>query len=321
MAGYGKSQAKSGAGFQIGAGDIACCLVFGGAENLVITPSKLKRRLKSILDVNRDRGSQVGQIALMMAYKQLCHERVPPDLRDTGFRVHSQNEEDGLLLYIFAVIGATNRKCIEICCGDGIECNCANLILNHRWIGMLVDGNRQNTSKAQEFYENAKDSMFWPPVVLNEWITAENVNELVERNGFGGAIDLLSLDLDGIDYWVWRSLTAASPRVVVLEFNHLWGPEISVTVPYRPDFRAELTQFGSDYAGASLAAFVKLGHEKGYRLVGTNAIATNALFVRNDIQSEWFPEISPSSCFWHPRARFGMQKHLPGVKAKSWEAV
>jgi hypothetical protein len=80
---------------------------------------------------------------------------------------------------------------------------------------MLVDGNRQNTSKAQEFYENAKDSMFWPPVVLNEWITAENVNELVERNGFGGAIDLLSLDLDGIDYWVWRSLTAASPRVVV----------------------------------------------------------------------------------------------------------
>jgi len=80
VAGYGKSQAKSGAGFQIGAGDIACCLVFGGAENLVITPSKLKRRLKSILDVNRDRGSQVEQIALMMAYKQLCHERIPPDL-------------------------------------------------------------------------------------------------------------------------------------------------------------------------------------------------------------------------------------------------
>ena len=112
-----------------------------------------------------------------------------------------------------------------------------------------------------------------------------------------------------------------SPRVVVLEFNHLWGPEVSVTTPYRDDFVGEFTKYGSDYAGASLAAFIKLGKRKGYRFVGTNEVATNAFFVRNEIECDWLPEVDPATCFGHPRAQFGMQERLPAVKDKEWVAI
>jgi hypothetical protein len=245
----------------------------------------------------------------------------PLNLKDVGFRIHSQHEEDGILLYIFSLIGNTNKKCVEICAGDGIECNTANLIINHRWIGLLCDANEKNIKKAKRFYSINPNTKYWPPKIRKKWITKSNVNRLIKENGFHGEIDLLSLDIDGIDYWLWKEISCISPRVVVLEFNHLWGPKTSVTVPYQDDFVAESTEYGSDYAGASLNAFVKLSKKKNYRLVGTNAIATNAFFIRNDILCAWLPEIDPSTCFDHPRAEFGMKHRLPGVINKEWVKV
>ena len=232
------------------------------------------------------------------------------DIRKVGFKG-----------FIFSLIGTTDKKCVEICSGDGIECNTANLIINHRWIGLLCDGNDKNTNRAKKFYSSHPDTKYWPPTIVTEWITKDNVNEFIEKNGFSGEIDLLSLDLDGIDYWIWKEISVISPRVVVLEFNHLWGPDKSVTVPYDENFVAEFSKYGSDYAGASLQAFVKLSRNKGYRLVGTNAIATNAFFIRDDISCNWLNEIEPSQCFTHPRAIFGMTHRLPMVKDKVWEEV
>lgn len=245
----------------------------------------------------------------------------PISLRNTGFRVYSQHEEDGILLYLFSLIGTVNKRCVEICAGDGVECNTANLILNHRWLGLLCDGNAENIETARKFYSTHQDSRFWPPVILKRWITRSNINELISSNGFSGEIDLLSLDIDGVDYWIWKEIACISPRIVVLEFNHLWGPDASVTVPYRDDFVARFTSNGSDYAGASLAAFVSLGKTKGYRLVGTNAIATNAFFLRDDIQCKWLPEVSSASCFDHPRAQYGMKERWPNIKDEPWQEV
>lgn len=257
-----------------------------------------------------------------MLYKNSQYSNaIPLSFKDVGFRVHSQHEEDGIILYIFSLIGTTNKKCAEICAGDGIECNTANLIINHRWIGLLCDGNEVNIKKAKDFYSKNLDSKYWPPTIIKEWVTKENINDLIKDNGYTDAIDLLSLDIDGNDYWLWKELNIISPRVVVLEFNHLWGPDVSVSIPYNEDFVCEFTKYGSDYAGASLRAFVKLGKKKGYRLVGTNEIATNAFFVRNDILCNSLPEINPSSCFSHPRAVFGMSERLPTVKNMDWIEV
>lgn len=264
----------------------------------------------------------VTQTSLSILYKQHFHSGCSPlTFREVGFRVHSQFEEDGILLFIFSLIGATNRKCVEVCAGDGIECNTANLLINHRWTGLLCDGNAANIARARQFYSSNPDTRHWPPVIIKEWLTKHNVNSIIKDNGFGGEIDLFSLDIDGVDYWLWEAISCISPRVVVLEFNHLWGPESSVTVPYRDDFVAEFTQYGSDYAGASLSAFVRLNRRKGYRLVGVNAISTNAFFIRNDILCDWLPAIDVSTCFDHPRAQFGMRHRLPGVKDKEWMEV
>jgi len=263
-----------------------------------------------------------AQLVLAMQYRSLVRAGASPlSFAEVGFRACSQHEEDGILLYVFALIGTTNKRCVEICAGDGIECNTANLILNHRWIGLLCDGDLRNVERGRRFYARHPDTRIWPPVFEHAWITAENANAVVERNGFAGEIDLLSLDIDGIDYWLWKALDCVSPRVIVLEFNHLWGASASVTVPYDPHFKAQCSADGSDYAGASLAAFVKLGKQKGYRLVGTNAIATNAFFVRSDIPCDALPEIDPSQCFSHPRARYGMTHRLPRVKDMPWERV
>lgn len=266
--------------------------------------------------------SAVNQVALMMQYKGLfAAGQAPPQLREVGFRVNSQHEEDGILLFIFALIGVTNKTCVEICAGDGIECNTSNLIINHKWTGLLVDGNEVNVNTAKEFYSRHPNTMIWPPEIRKAWITRDNVNKTITDGGVAGSIDLLSLDIDGIDYWLWEAITAIDPRVVVLEFNHLLGPERSVTVPYNDSFVAEFTKYGSDYAGASLAAFVKLGKKKGYRLVGTNAFATNAFFIRNDVKHPWLEEVSAASCFDHPRAQFGMKVRYPAVADKQWVEV
>lgn len=301
---------------------------FAKMRNYLISPvlDEYKKNTSNCVVVKeipqQDNVSAINQKILQNMYRQQYYSGNPMlTFREVGFRVHSQHEEDGILLFIFSLIGTTNKHCVEICAGDGIECNTANLIINHRWIGLMCDGNEKNIANAKKYYEEHLETKYWPPVIVKEWVTKENVNELIQANGFSGEIDLLSLDIDGIDYWLWKEISCIRPRVVVLEFNHLWGPDIAVTVPYRPDFVAEFTQYGSDYAGASLQAFIKLGKSKGYRLIGTNAIATNAFFLRDDISCDWLPEIDPASCFNHPRAQFGMNKRLPGIKNKQWTLV
>jgi hypothetical protein len=287
--------------------------------------SLAQNQLKVRSSLRRDdalRGAAATQKMLSAQYRQqYLAQLAPVNFRDAGFRLYSQHDEDGILLLIFAIIGTLNGRCVEICAGDGLECNTANLLVHHRWQGLLVDGNLTNVQHARLFYGQHANTRFWPPTVVQAWITRNNVNELIRSNGFGGEIDLLSLDIDGIDYWLWEQIDCISPRVVVLEFNHLWGPDAAVTVPYRDDFVAEFSAYGSDYAGASLRAFVKLGRIKGYRLVGVNSIATNAFFIRADIDCSWLPEIDPSACFDHPRARFGMTHRLPLVRDKAWIEV
>jgi hypothetical protein len=218
-------------------------------------------------------------------------------LLESGFRCFSQNDEDGVLLHIFSVLGTTNKKTVEICAGDGVECNSANLIIHHGWRGLLFDGDEQNIATGKQFYARCRDTFFYPPVLCHAWITAENVNDLVAGGGFAGDIDLFSLDMDGMDFWIWKALTCIRPRVVVLEFNSRWGPYASVATPYQPDFRPDWDRQPWFCGGASLAAFVKLGRERGYRLVGTHRGGVNAIFLRADTGVDLFPEVTPIECF------------------------
>lgn len=252
-----------------------------------------------------DKGTQ---ILLSLKYVELLEKGRPlPRFEDVEFRVFSQNGEDGILLYIFTLIGVTSKKSVEICAGTGIECNTANLIINHGWQALLVDGDRANVDVGRDFYARCRDTFYSPPTFVHAWVTKENINTLLEENGFKGEVDLLSLDMDGVDYWIWEELVSINPRVVVLEYNEALGFE-RVSVPYDSKFN----RFCKDprYWGASLSAYCALAMRKGYRLVGCNRQRLNAFFVRNDVGVEILPVVSLGSCMSRKPEEYSLLKEL-----------
>ena len=204
-------------------------------------------------------------------------------LARSEFKVFSQNGEDGILLYIFSKIGTTNRSFVEFGVEDGRQCNTANLSLNHGWNGLLMDGDEENVARARRYYN---DRMKPDPSVINIvqcFITAENIQHVLSENGIQGEIDLLSIDIDGNDYWVWKTIDEVKPRVVVVEYNASFGPKQSITVKYDPEFNRHQKHPSGLYHGASLAALSKLAHDKGYHLFGCDSQGVNAFYVRDDV--------------------------------------
>lgn len=267
----------------------------------------------------------VSQIQLALNYHEMKKRGgMFPRFDDVGFRAFSQADEDGILLFIFSLIGTSNKLCVEICAGDGIECNTANLLINHGWYGLLVDGDEKQVNRGKEFYSNCHDTYVFPPKFVHSWVTASTVNDMITDAGFAGTIDLLSIDIDGMDFWIWKAIEAVRPRVVVVEYQDILGPMLSLTVPYRDDFTARdypMTHGMPNYCGASLRAFVKLAKEKGYRLVGTNRYGYNAFFIINGEGEDFLPEISVESCFTHPKVLWGVKERYPSIKDFPWVEV
>lgn len=262
-----------------------------------------------------------AQQALVRLHQQSATAPLSGPLWQHGFSRYSQTDEDGILLYLFSVLGAPSRRAVEICAGDGLECNAANLVLNHGWDALLVDGDPANVERGQRFFSKAKQTYVYPPRFVQAWITRDSVDDLIKSNGFDGEIDLLSLDLDGVDYWIWDAITAVTPRVVVVEYQDILGPDRVWTVPYADDFSADshpATGEMPNFAGASLAAFVQLGRAKGYRLVGVNRLGFNAFFVRDDIGQDILPEVPISVGFEHPKNAEGMRDRFPTVERLPW---
>ncbi len=267
----------------------------------------------------------VAQMQLKFLYRNWAQsEKQLPPLSETGFKVFSQSDEDGILLYIFSVIGTANKKSVGICAGNGIECNSANLIINHGWSGLLVDGNEKMVSQGREYYRLNRHTYVYPPAFAHAWVTRDNVNSIIKDNGFEGDIDLLSIDMDGVDYWIWKAIEVIMPRVVVVEYQDIIGPDKSLTVPYADDFNSHeypMSNGTPNFCGASLPAFVKLAREKGYRLVGCNRYGYNAFFIRNPIGEDLIPEISIVECFKHPKVIHGIKERFPTVKDLPWVGV
>lgn len=267
----------------------------------------------------------VSQLQLKLTYQELAKSGgALPSLKEVGFRAFSQTDEDGILLYIFSIIGAANKTSVEICAGNGIECNTANLLINHGWHGLLVDGVEANVKLGRTFYQRNSSTYIFPPAFVHSWITRGNVEELLRKNGFEGEIDLLSIDIDGVDYWIWDAIKVIRPRVVVVEYQDIIGPDRSLTVPYSDDFNAYIyptTNGMPNFCGASLPAFVKLARKKGYRLVGCNRFGYNAFFVLNPHGERHIPEIDIRECFKHPKVLWGMKERYPTVKDLPWVEV
>jgi hypothetical protein len=280
--------------------------------------STIARELRN----SADETEQLIQVLLRQQYRDHADRGGHmPDFAEVEFRCHSQNGEDGILLYIFSLIGATNRKALEICAGDGTQCNAANLVLNHGFSGLLFDGNPKLIERGRAFYTAHPNTCIRPPQLVAAWITAETINDQVAMHGFGGDIDLLSLDIDGNDYWIWKALTVVRPRVVVLEFNASCGPEVAATMSYKPDYRLDYSVMPYR-CGASLAAFIKLGRAKGYRLVGIERLGFNAFFVHEGIGTDLLPEVTAAQQYArHGSRNWSAEAEAIMSGAEPWEQV
>lgn len=243
---------------------------------------------------------QLAQRQIVNQWLSMRHAGLLPlPIHQVGWRAFSQFDEDGILLYIFAVIGSTNRLAVEIgadCGGDFFEfpeSNITNLLVNHNWHGLIIDASAKNIKKLARFFRNCRNTTYQPPVLQQALVNRQNINQLIIGAGIKGEIDLFSLDVDSNDYWLLQALTVIKPRVLVLEFNQFWQSKDSVTIPYQEDAVAftKLRTANPDYFGASLLAMVKLAKQKGYRLVALNSFGHNAFFVRANLGKKYLPTL------------------------------
>jgi len=231
--------------------------------------------------------------------------------RSNEFKVYSQHGEDGILLYIFSRIGTTSRTFVEFGIQDGRECNSANLSINYGWNGLLMDCDKDCIDKAREYYSSM------PRVnVERHFITAENINDILIDNKMRGEIDLLSIDIDGNDYWVFKAITTVRPRVVVIEYNAVLGTDKSLTIEYDPNFVIQ-----EHYYGASLTALTKLANSKGYKLVGCESSGVNAFFVKEELLTDGLREASIEDAYYPSTYEKSMLYYFEGVKHLKWVEV
>ncbi len=240
---------------------------------------------------------QISQRQLYLKYKEQSKRDELPHLNETGFRVFSQFEEDGLLLFIFSVIGMDNKTFIEIGSDDGINSNSANLYFNFAWDGLFIDANPKSIKRGKKFFSKYPHPWFYNPKFCCSKVTRENVNDLIKGSGFEGEVGLLSIDIDGNDYWVWDAISVIDPKVVIIETHNEFGLR-NIVVPYDPEYfypgKHPL------YHGASPTAMTKLANKKGYRLVGANDLGFNFIYIKNGIADNLIPEVSVESTLKHP---------------------
>jgi hypothetical protein len=221
----------------------------------------------------------------------------PKRLVRYGYKVYSQNDEDGIIAEIFRRIGTTNRTFVEFGVETGVECNTAKLLVEG-WHGLWIEA---NPASAATIRDNFAAFIADGRLRFSEGrVTAENINGLIAQSRLAGEIDILSIDIDYNDYWVWKAIDVINPRLVVIEYNATLRPPMSLVVPYRPDAEWD----GSNFQGASLEALVKLGSEKNYRIVGCSIAGTNAFFVRADLCANRFLEPATAQEHYEPARHY-----------------
>ncbi len=207
-----------------------------------------------------------------------------------GYRNFSQFEEDGMIDEALHRVGTSSRFFVEFGCGPGLENNTLALLLQG-WKGLWIEADPIHCAGVrEEFREPIASGQL---VLLEEMVTAENVEELFARGGVPPEPDVLSIDIDGNDYWVWKAIGRHRPRLTVIEYNASLGRSARVVRPYHPLERWD----GSTCTGASLGALEDLGREKGYALVGCCTAGVNAIFVRSDLVEDRF--LAPFTAHTH----------------------
>lgn len=264
---------------------------FGGS----IQSELYARELKTIRNATIDANYQLIQ------NKPRYNE--PKRLLSYGYQVLAQSDEDGIIAEIFRRINTTNKYFVEFGVGIGIENNTANLLFQD-WRGLWIEGDAEYAQQLREHLSRFINSQ---QLISHEaFVDENNIEKILEGHNVPKELDLLSIDIDSFDHYIWKAINNFNPRVVVIEYNSSFGPTTEWVMQKNiiPTFTNHTSCFG-----ASLKSYEKLGAEKGYALVGCNVIGVNAFFVRKDLVSDLFAEPFTSENHYEP-PRYHMLRQI-----------
>jgi hypothetical protein len=244
------------------------------------------------------------------------------ELNNLDFKIFSQNGEDGIIDFLLYNLQIDSPKFIEIGVGDYNESNTRFIFETRNSKGLIIDCMDNFEQKVKKNINTWKGDI----EILQEFVDDTNIIEILKRLNFLHNIDLFSLDVDGIDYWIVKKLPSRFSKIAILEFNSNFGPEIEVTVPNIPKFNRTEYHYSNLCFGASLKALINLMKSKGFSFIGTNRTFINAFFVVKEevrklnlnLPDEKNLQKFTDSCVRESRSANGELSYLSGVnKLKS----
>lgn len=264
----------------------------------------IAQRLESVMSRASSSNSQRMDDILILQGRALAlqnWDRAPlARTQDAEFKVFSQFGEDGILQYLIreARITGDETRFIEFGVQDYSESNTRFLLMNDHWKGLIIDGSKAYMDSVRH------QDLYWRHdlTAVDAWIDKDNINQLFQDAGFVGDIGILSIDIDGNDYWIWERIEVVNPVIVVVEWNSVYGEEFAITIPYDPAFQREQAHYSCLYWGASIRAFEHLAERKGYALVCSNSAGNNLFFVRRDRLGR-IPPLSSKEAYVESRFR------------------
>ena len=197
-------------------------------------------------------------------------------MSNVEFSVFSQFGEDGIISWLIHQIPNIKKTFLEIGTQDYWESNTRFLIQSHNWKGYLIEASTEDVKKIK------RQSIYWKKdlTVINEFITRQNINSIIEKKLNNQNLGLLSIDIDGVDYWILDKINLDAD-IIVSEFNPIFGDIHEITVPYDEQFDRKKKHFSNLFFGCSIQALIKIMNRKNYYFLGTNSQGMNAFFINN----------------------------------------
>ena len=241
------------------------------------------KRIKLFFDqiYNISRKIEDLQIAIGRIENRQVQTYSLKDINEYEFKVTSQWGEDGIIQFLINKIPIKNKIFVEFGVESYQEANTRFLLLNNNWSGLVIDGSELNINKIK------KNPIYWRYNLkaINHFIDKDNINSILENNGIMDEIGLLSIDIDGNDYWVWESISVIKPQIVICEYNSIFGSKLKISTIYDAKYIRSNAHYSNLYYGASISALEYLATKKGYVLVGSNSAGNNVFFVKNEYAS------------------------------------
>jgi hypothetical protein len=282
------------------------------------TLRKAARKARALLAL-ADRSQEVSDdLRLMLGTllsESIVRKTAYGSLVDLEFKVFSQFGDDGIIQYLTRNLDMRHKTFVEFGVEDYLESNTRFLLQKDNWTGFVMDGSGECIDRLRDA------SFFWRHELTAQavFITRENICQLLrDSTGTWGGLDLLHIDLDGNDFWIWKEIDV-TPAIVILEYNSTFGIDRAITIPYSADFRRSNAHFSNLYWGSSLKALYLITLQKGYDFIGCNSAGNNAYFIRRDMINEKVAKVSLEhgfvrSKYRESRDREGRLTFLPAAE-------